>query len=292
MIKAVVLDVDGVIVGDKEGFNFPYPHKEVIEALKKIRISGIFVCLCTGKTAFAIERIIRDAYLNNIHITDGGALGIDPIDKKVSFQYVINSEKILTLAHFYLHYDIYTEFYTSSECFVLKEQAFSVEGQLHELTMLHNIVLQKEATIVDEIDSILKENDIIKIFLMAKNEEQKKFIARSFVEKFGEDMDIDWTYNPNLKGWQLGIVTAKGISKRRGVEDISKHLNVPLDNILGIGDTMHDWEFIEICGYGAAMENASEQLKELVLEKGRRGYVAKSVNENGVIGVLKYFGLI
>lgn len=26
MIKAVILDVDGVIVGDKPGINFPLPH--------------------------------------------------------------------------------------------------------------------------------------------------------------------------------------------------------------------------------------------------------------------------
>ncbi|KKP62955.1 MAG: hypothetical protein UR56_C0003G0062 [Candidatus Roizmanbacteria bacterium GW2011_GWC2_34_23] len=29
-IKAIVLDVDGVIVGDKAGFNAPYPPTEVI----------------------------------------------------------------------------------------------------------------------------------------------------------------------------------------------------------------------------------------------------------------------
>ncbi len=285
MIKAVVLDVDGVIVGDKEGFNFPYPHKEVIEALKKIRISGIFVCLCTGKTAFAIERIIRDAYLNNIHIVHGGAAGIDPIDGEVSFQYTIDSVNALFLVHFYLRHNIYTEFYTSSEDFVLRQQ-------INELTKMHSAVLQREPIFIDDVDSFLKEKQIIKIFLMARDDKEKDFISRSFKEKFGDILALGWTINPNTMPWQLGLVTAKGISKRRGVEDISKHLNVPLDNILGIGDTMHDWEFIEICGYGAAMGNASEKLKELVLQKGKRGYVAKSVNENGVIGVLKYFGLI
>ncbi len=280
MIEAVVLDVDGVIVGDREGFNFPYPHKEVIEALKKIRESGIYVSFCTGKPSFAIEKIIRDAHLNNLHIVDGGATGIDPIDKKISFQYTIDSSKALPLTHFYFKHNIYMEFYTSTEYFVLKEQ-------INELTQLHTVVLQKEPGFVDDVDSIfLSKKQITKIFLMAKNDEQKEFITQSFEKKFGEDMALSWTFNPNLTPWKLGLVTAKGISKKRGVEDISKHLNVPLDNILGIGDTMHDWEFIKICGYGATMGNASEKLKELVLQKGERGYVAKSVNENGVIDIL------
>lgn len=284
MIKAVVLDVDGVIVGNIEGVNFPHPNKEVINALKRVRESGVFVCLCTGKAAFAIEKIIYDAYLNNMHISDGGALGIDPIDKKVSFRYAIDKTKGLSLSHFLLKHNIYTEFYTSSEYFVLKRQ-------VNEFTKMHSAVLQREPIFVDDIDFVFAEKDVVKIFPQARNEEEKNFVDKTFKEKFGEDLDIGWTSNPNLKGWRLGLITAKGISKGKGVENISKYLNIPLENILGIGDTMHDWEFIKICGYGATMENASGRLKELILQK-EHGYVGKSVNENGVIDVLQHFRLI
>jgi hypothetical protein len=34
MIKAVLLDVDGVIVGTQTGINFPYPSESVIKGLK------------------------------------------------------------------------------------------------------------------------------------------------------------------------------------------------------------------------------------------------------------------
>jgi Cof subfamily protein (haloacid dehalogenase superfamily) len=281
----VVLDVDGVIVGDREGFNFPYPHRDVIEGLKKIRESGIYVSLCTGKPAFAIEKIVRDANLNNLHIADGGATGIDPIDKKVSFQYTIDTSKAMSLVHFYFQHNIYIEFYTSSEYFVLRKQ-------INDLTQLHSFVLQREPGLVDDVDSFLDQKQIVKIFLMAENDEQKEFVNLSFEEKFGQDLAIGWTTNPNLIGWQLGLMTVREVSKGKGVEDISKHLNVPLNNILAIGDTMHDWEFIKICGYGATMANASEKLKELVLQKGEHGYVGKSVNENGVIDVLRHFKLL
>lgn len=285
MIRAVVLDVDGVIVGDKEGFNFPYPHKEVIEALKKIRKSGIFVSLCTGKAEFGIEKIIRDACLNNIHITDGGARMIDPIDKRISFQHTIDSESILPFINFYLRNNVYMELYTSSEYFALRRQ-------ISDFTDLHSAVLQRTPVLIDDVDIFLKEKQIVKIFLMARDDAKKDFISRSFAEKFGDKLALGWTINPNTMPWQLGLATAKGISKRRGVEDISKHLNVPLDNILGIGDTMHDWEFIEICGYGATLANACDELKELILRKGDRGYIGKSVNENGVMDIFKYFGLL
>ncbi|MCL4365842.1 hypothetical protein M1437_01295 [Patescibacteria group bacterium] len=41
MVKLIVLDVDGVIVGHKPGINFPYPNQKVIETLKAVCQKGI-----------------------------------------------------------------------------------------------------------------------------------------------------------------------------------------------------------------------------------------------------------
>ena len=57
-IKGIILDIDGVIVGEKFGFNFPLPHPDVISALKKIKFNGIFISLCTAKPYFAVMDII------------------------------------------------------------------------------------------------------------------------------------------------------------------------------------------------------------------------------------------
>ncbi len=45
MIKAIILDVDGVIIGEKIGYNSPHPHPDVVTALKKVREKGIAICL-------------------------------------------------------------------------------------------------------------------------------------------------------------------------------------------------------------------------------------------------------
>ena len=56
-IKLIILDVDGVIVGEKIGFNSPNPHPEVISKLKSIHEQGIPIVLCTAKPHFAIKSI-------------------------------------------------------------------------------------------------------------------------------------------------------------------------------------------------------------------------------------------
>ena len=81
-----------------------------------------------------------------------------------------------------------------------------------------------------------------------------------------------------------------GISKKQGAIEISNNINVPLENILAVGDSTSDWQFIELCGYGAAMGNASEKLKEYVRTKPKgHFYIGGDVDENGIIEILDYF---
>jgi hydroxymethylpyrimidine pyrophosphatase-like HAD family hydrolase len=55
---------------------------------------------------------------------------------------------------------------------------------------------------------------------------------------------------------------------------------------------MSDWGFMEICGYAGAMGNASTELKEKVQAKGDNGYVGTSVDENGVLDILRHFEIM
>ena len=82
-----------------------------------------------------------------------------------------------------------------------------------------------------------------------------------------------------------------GISKVQAARVISKHTGVSLQEMLGVGDGMTDWQFIEICGYAGAMGNASQELKDKVIAMGTNGYIGKSVNENGLLDILAHFKL-
>jgi hydroxymethylpyrimidine pyrophosphatase-like HAD family hydrolase len=61
-IDWIILDVDGVLLGDKQDFNYPHPHNKVIEALAAIRKSGVQVTLCTGKPSYSLDKIVRAAH--------------------------------------------------------------------------------------------------------------------------------------------------------------------------------------------------------------------------------------
>jgi hydroxymethylpyrimidine pyrophosphatase-like HAD family hydrolase len=46
---------------------------------------------------------------------------------------------------------------------------------------------------------------------------------------------------------------------------------------------------MELCGYAAAMGNATQELKDLVLARGVRGFIGEGVDHNGILGIFDHF---
>ena len=284
-IKGIILDIDGVIVGERIGFNSPSPHPEVISALKKIRSKGVPISLCTAKPHFAIRDIIENAKLNNLHITDGGGVIIDPIDNIVLKANIIDAIIAIKVLETYINNNVYTEFYTVDNYFIPKHQICSITKQ-------HTHILQQEPKISESIIADAKLNKLTKIMPIAKNEEDKKRLIELF-EPFENELILSRGIHPIALPLQFGIITAKGISKKSAAQEIIKKYNISFENILSIGDSTSDRQFIQLSKFAGAMGNASNELKRLVLSKGDDfSCVCPSVDENGILEIFKKFNLL
>jgi HAD superfamily hydrolase (TIGR01484 family) len=282
MIKAIILDIDGVIVGEKIGFNSPYPNPAVIDRLKLIKEKGISISLCTAKPHWSIKKIITDAKLDNLHITNGGGVIIDPIDNIILKKHLIDKEQSKKTIKRFLDNGVYTEFYTVEKYFVQKDQESG-------LTKVHTHILQADPVFVSSLVDESQTQDVVKIMPIAKDGEDKKRLIELF-EPYKNDLTLSWGTHPIALPHLFGIITAKGISKKQATLEIGKSINVKPEEMLGIGDSTSDWQFIETCGCGGAMANASEELKKLVLTKSKNHFfIGKSVDENGVLDIFNYF---
>lgn len=284
MIKAIILDVDGVIVGEKIGFNSPTPHDQVLDALKNIHKKGLAVSLCTAKPHYSIQDIIQGASLSNPHITDAGAVIIDPIDNIIVEKHAIEESLAKKILEVCITNNIYVEFYTVDDYFIQ-------EDQVCEITQKHTHVLQREPKIVSNLLQASTEYEITKIMPISRDKKHQKDVIQ-ILDQFTNELSISWGVHPVALPLQFGIITALDSSKKEGAEAIVKNLNISFDEVLGIGDSTSDWSFIEMCGYAATLENGSEKIKELVATKGEGKYfIAPHVDENGILDVLKYFSL-
>lgn len=283
MVKMIISDVDGVIVGHKKGINFPYPSKKVISALKKVRQSGIPVVLCSGKSLNPIKPIISKAGLQNLHITDAGAIIFDP-ETEQSFAFSIENSVSKKLTKNFLKNDLLTEIYTENAYFLQK-------NHVNNLTSKRILIQQRDPVIVESLMDCIYGKTIIKIIALAKNQQEVGKIE-GIVKLFKEKINFIWTLHPSTGSLQYGLVTSKTASKAIAAKEVSKRLGIPLEDTLGIGDTPGDWEFMKLCGVVAAMEDGSEELKKLVESKGKGKYIiAPSVNKDGILKALEFFEL-
>jgi HAD superfamily hydrolase (TIGR01484 family) len=281
MKKAIVLDVDGVIIGEKRGVNTPYPHSDVMLASKQIRAKGIPVVLCTAKPAFGIEHIIKEAKLDNPHIADGGGLLVDN-NGKVYEKFILDKTLAKRIIKILLEKDVYTEVYTADDYVIQANQ----EGVITEK---HSFVLQRKPQLVNSLLDFCEKNEITKIMQVVADETCKLYGDELFTP-FKSESTMVWAVHPPILPLQFGIITALDVSKPQGVITIAKILDVPLENMLAVGDSTSDWKFMALCGYVGAMENATIELKDLIKSKGEnKCMIGGHVDNNGSLDILDWY---
>ncbi len=285
MIKGIISDVDGVIIGEKIGYNSPHPHKDVSAALQVVREKGITISLCTAKPYYSILEEIKRSNLHNSHIADAGAVIIDPIEKNIVQKHVLGKGLVKEILQTALDASVYGEFYTVDGYFIQHDR-------VSKFTDTHTHILQREPVLLADIVSESEKYEITKIMMIARDNEDRQRVS-GLLEQFKSKASISWGVHPIALPLQFGIITALGSSKKQGAEAVVKSLGVSFDEILGIGDSTSDWSFIQLCGYGATLSNGSEELKEKLQSKGEGRYcISKhSVDENGILQILKQFSL-
>ncbi len=281
-IRGIILDIDGVIVGEKIGINSPHPHESVIKALRELHTKGVVISLCTAKPHFAIRQIIDDAQLDNLHITDGGGVIIDPIDNVLVSVHIIDSAIAKKILQKYIDANIYVEFYTTQDYCIQRDQT-------SEITKGHVHILQREPITLENIVEESSAYEITKIMPIAKTPEEIEEITNIFQE-FKANATLSRWVHPIMLPLQFGIITAPGISKKQGAIDIVTHAKISRENMLGIGDSTSDRQFIQMCKYAASVENGSQELKELIAAKGEENtFIGPSVDDHGILDIMKHF---
>ncbi len=80
-------------------------------------------------------------------------------------------------------------------------------------------------------------------------------------------------------------ITDSSVDKGSALKIVAKDIGINLDDILAIGDSENDIEFLQIAGFGAAVSNADPKLKRIA------DYVSKKPYGDGFAEILERFVL-
>ena len=288
-IKAIALDIDGILIGKETGQNFPLPCPDILNTIKLINQKGILVILCTGRPFYTpvMETIINAARLDNFHIGDMGSLVMNPIRKEILIAKEFDKKTGFALAKQLLDAGIYTSLYTPENYFIQKDQINP------EITPAMTKAIDTKPKIVDSLMSEIAENRVLYFISITKEKSKKEKIAQICLS-FKNQINLLWSNNPSLAALYLGNILPPKISKADSLQKLLKHLKIPFENVLGIGDGDVDWDFMKLCGYRATLQNALPQVKQSMatINDASHSFTGSDVDQNGVIEIFHHFNLL
>jgi Cof subfamily protein (haloacid dehalogenase superfamily) len=264
VIKLVALDVDGTLVGRDLNIS-----PRVRDAVARMRGAGIQACLVTGRMYRATLPFVRELGLDAPVVCYQGAAVIDPASDEL-------------LRHLALENDVVREVIAAAETAHAHLQLYRNEEYYCEarnrFSELYASLAAHEPVVVPSLRETFAYSGATKAVVVADASDAARYEAqlrallgeRAYVTRsLPEFVEI---LNPRVdKGEAMRFVAAR--------------LEVPMSQVMAIGDSWNDAPLLQAAGLGVAMGSAPEELRALA------GAVVADVSHDGVAEAIDRFVL-
>lgn len=259
-IKALFFDIDGTLVS----FTTHRIPESTIEALREAHRRGVRIFISTGRPPAIINNIGEIAPLVDGMVTVNGALCF--VGDRVVAADAIPKDRVEAVLKAVDKLNV--------PCVLVGERKLALYNpQEYAVEIFRNML---------DVADIGQNNDPAEV-LASGVLQLTPFITES------EEADV----LPLLTGVETGRwchyfmdITAPGVCKARGMEEIARHCGFSLEESMGFGDGGNDISMLQAAGIGVAMGNANDEVKSCA------DYVTTSVDDHGVANALRHFGVI
>jgi len=260
-VEAVACDLDRTLIGEDALL-----HPRTRAAIEATRAVGIHVVLVTGRMFRAVRPYALEAGLDDPVVCYQGAVVAEPVSGRwlrhepIPLELARETIAAVNEEGFGLNCYVDDELYVAEVTPEARRYADFQHLQLHPVgDLLAWLEQPPTKLVVIEDPEVL---DGLKERMLAR------FDGRLYISKslpyFLEFASPD-------------------VTKAAGMEFVAEHLGFARERTLAFGDGENDIELVEWAGYGVAVENAHERVKEIA------DFVCPSVDEEGVAQVLEAF---
>lgn len=262
MIKVCVFDVDGTLItkGKRE-----LPESSVA-ALKQLQSQGVKLAIASGRPPFAMEKKVLEKIDFDYFICSNGACVLDK-KGEVLHQFNFTHPQTQKMINVFRDSD-------NALMFQCVEAAHCYHGYKRIANMLEGF-LGRLDILVDERERAFYQQATLPLAAVAKIEDKDlAAMKQAFPELLFTPFDTTY-YDINGQH-----------SKADGVSCICEHIGCKLEEAAAFGDDFNDMEMIKCCGYGIAMGNAREAVRQAA------NHVTTNVDEDGIKNACLHYGWI
>ncbi len=279
MGKFLFFDIDGTLMGASR--KVTEKNKQAIAEAKR---NGHRVFLCTGRAPTTIYEDLKEIDFDGTVCSAGGFV---IIGEKYIFENFINQ---------YLLSEVMTIFINNHILFTLetKNALYQTPGvneffdRKHQQDCKDNLELARffEIRRKNEKRKPIKDFNILntgvtKICFIAPD--KKDFYdCVSFLEEFFNVV----TFSKETDEFVNGEIILKNCTKADGILKVVNYYGGKMEDTVGFGDSMNDYQMLEEVKTGVVYENAPENLKALCQ------YYFTDPDDDGIYKVMKEIGLI
>ena len=263
-IRLVAIDLDGTLLNDSKQISL-----QTAKALGCLPARGVKVVIASARPPRSVRHIYNALQLDTLQINYNGALIWDEPAGKAAFHRPMTGKLVRALidaarAQFdsvVVTCEILDRWYTDS----LAQPYTTETGKLFK------------PDVVASVQEICAQ-PITKLVLLADPHAITQL--ESTLEKAHKGKAVILRTDP-----QLIQIMDKRVSKAAALEMVAAHYDVPMQQVMAIGDAPNDVGMLQLAGVAVAMDNAYEIVKQTA------DWVAPSNNDHGVHAALVKYGL-
>lgn len=286
MYKLIAIDLDGTLLN-----SYGQVSEKNREALRKAQEKGVQIVLASGRSTNSVKNIANELGDNNYIICGNGSLVYDLQNDEIIYDKFIEKKKALQIIKICeensIYYNVYTEnmviakSLSNNVLFYHQENANKPDSRKTKINLVENIY--------DYIQNI--ENENILKFTISDN---SSIIFNSIIKKLREIKNIDVLDVAHMSrkiikagteevqmAYYYTEITSENVDKWNAIKWLAERLDIPNEEVIGIGDNVNDKLMIENSGLGVAMGNSAPYIKEIA------DRVVASNNDDGVAEIIE-----
>lgn len=273
-IKLIAIDLDGTLLHSDRTLS-----EENRLAVQAAKAAGVQVVLCTGRPLRSMHYLLDEIGLRDkgdIAITYNGGLIQKTENGEIVSQITFNREECLDIYELGQFLEMPVNFIDLDYVY---EPPYPVGAESVYMATNKNVPKNQALQFVDIAMEELPDPFIINKIVMSRPTEELDAIIPKIPAAYHEKYNI-YKSQPFILE-----VLPQNVDKGYSMRVLGEMLGLEKNQIMGIGDQENDLSLVENAGFGVAMGNAIEHVKESA------DYITKTNDENGVAHAIHKFVL-
>ena len=257
------LDLDGTLLTDKKELTV-----RTKTALRRALELGITVLVASGRPWMGVPEELREFPGMRYALTSNGARIIDIKEGRVIEEHLLSPELAFKALAVCGKYDTLQEVYFDGQGYAQGDQMANVEKYHRNPSMCE--YMRKTRIPVEDIRKLVEEENrgLDKVQALFADMGERERAWKELEEEKGLELVGSLRYNIEIN--------AAGVNKGTGLLNLGRRLGIRREEIMAFGDGDNDIAMLREAGFGVAMANAEEQVKEAA------DYITLSNEEEGV----------